>query len=38
MIKFAFAFSGKDGINCTARQYSPLRRKVMECYVIKPAQ
>ena len=24
--------------NCTARQCSPLRRKFMECYIIKPAQ
>ena len=24
--------------NCTARQCSPLRRKFMECYLIKPAQ
>ena len=23
---------------CTARQCSPLRRKFMECYIIKPAQ
>ena len=25
-------------LNCTARQCSPLRRKFMECYIIKPAQ
>ena len=25
-------------INCTARQCSPLGRKFMECYIIKPAQ
>ena len=24
--------------NCMARQCSPLRRKFMECYIIKPAQ
>ena len=24
--------------DCTARQCSPLRRKFMECYIIKPAQ
>ena len=24
--------------NCTARQCSPLGRKFMECYIIKPAQ
>ena len=24
--------------NCAARQCSPLRRKFMECYIIKPAQ
>ena len=24
--------------HCTARQCSPLRRKFMECYIIKPAQ
>ena len=23
---------------CTARQCSPLRRKFMECYIVKPAQ
>ena len=25
-------------LNCTARQCSPLGRKFMECYIIKPAQ
>ena len=29
--------SGKS-LYCTARQCSPLRRKFMECYIIKPAQ
>ena len=28
----------KHNLNCTARQCSPLRRKFMECYIIKPAQ
>ena len=27
-----------ESCNCTARQCSPLRRKFMECYIIKPAQ
>ena len=27
-----------SNFNCTARQCSPLGRKFMECYIIKPAQ
>ena len=30
---FAFLF-----VNCTARQFSPLGQKFMECYIIKQAQ
>ena len=36
---YAILFPGTAGRNyCTARQCSPLRRKFMECYIIKPAQ
>ena len=30
-------FKSND-LYCTARQCSPIRRKFMECYIIKPAQ
>ena len=33
-----YFFKIKSACHCTARQCSPLRRKFMECYIIKPAQ
>ena len=31
-------YSESISIYCTARQCSPFRQKIMECYIIKPAQ
>ena len=34
----AIMFVQMQKVYCTARQCLPLRRKFMECYIIKPAQ